>query len=370
MAKNLRVSYHLLVTFSLILTAYGLIILYSTSQALNNGMSLFCKQCVWLGISLVAFWVCAHINLIKLKPFSNWIGGLTLVVLSLVLIPGVSRSVKGAHRWLEFGGLRIQPSEPAKIGFIIFFSYFLTHYMNQMEDVLKGFLRPLMMVGMFCLLLILEPDFGTTALFGTVAAILLFIRGVKLKFIIPATILCLILFSLAIFFNPVRMNRIIAFLDLENNRLTGAYQLWQSLIAFSSGGWLGKGLGQGRQQFFFLPEAHTDFIGAILGEELGVLQMLLVLACFGFICFHSFRIIRQLGDPFLFYLGLGAISFLTAQVFINLGVITGLLPTKGIALPFLSYGGSNLLTSFCLLGFIVNLSRTIYSPINFIRSSS
>ncbi len=370
MTANLRVSYRLLVALSLILTTYGLVILFSTSQALQNGMSLFYKQCIWLIISLGAFWVCAHVNLIKLKLFSNWIGGLTLVILTLVLIPGLSRSVKGAHRWLELGGLRIQPSEPAKIGFIIFFSYFLTHYMDQMEDFIKGFLRPLVVVGIFCLLLILEPDFGTTALFGTVAVILLFVRGVKLKFILPASVLCLTLFGLAIFFNPVRMNRIIAFLDLENNRLSGAYQLWQSLIAFSSGGWIGKGLGQGRQQFFFLPEAHTDFIGAILGEELGILHVLFILSCFGLICLHSFRILKQLGDSFLFYLGLGAISFLTMQVFINLGVITGLLPTKGIALPFLSYGGSNLLTSFCLIGLIVNLSRPIYSPINLINTSS
>lgn len=370
MAKNLRVSYHSLVAFSCILTTYGLVILFSTSQPLQNGMSLFYKQCIWLTISLGAFWVCSHVNLIKLKPFSNWIGGLTLIALTTVLIPGLSRSVKGAHRWLELGGLRIQPSEPAKIGFVIFFSYFLTHHMDQMEDFVKGFLRPLMVVGIFCLLLILEPDFGTTALFGTVAVILLFMRGVKLKFIIPASIFCLILFGLAIFFNPVRMSRITAFLDLENNRLSGAYQLWQSLIAFSSGGWFGKGLGQGRQQFFFLPEAHTDFIGAILGEELGTVHVLFILFCFGMICFHSFRIIKQVSDIFLFYLGIGAISFLIIQVFINLGVITGLLPTKGIALPFLSYGGSNLLTSFCLIGLIINLSRSIYSPINLINSSS
>ena len=370
MANYLRGSYHFLVALSFILTAYGLVILFSTSQALPNGMSLFYKQCIWLAISLIAFWICSHINLIKLKSFSNWIGGLTLIALIVVLIPGLSRSVKGAHRWLELGGLRIQPSEPAKIGFIIFFSYFLTHYMDQMEDFIKGFLRPLMLVGIFCLLLIFEPDFGTTALFGTVAVILLFVRGVKLKFIIPASIFCLMLFGVAIFLNPVRMNRIIAFLDLENNRLSGAYQLWQSLIAFSSGGWLGKGLGQGRQQFFFLPEAHTDFIGAILSEELGILHILFILSCFGLICFYSFRVLKQLGDSFLFYLGLGAVSFLIIQVFINLGVITGLLPTKGIALPFLSYGGSNLLTSFCLIGIITNLSRPIYSPINLIHSSS
>ena len=219
-------------------------------------------------------------------------------------------------------------------------------------------------VGVFCFLLMIEPDFGTTALFGCVSALLLFIKGVRLRFIIPTCALALFLFCIAIYFNPVRLRRII---DLENNRLAGAYQLWQSLIAFSAGGWTGVGLGQGRQQYFFLPESHTDFIGAILAEELGILHMLIILGCFCLLAYHGLKIVKQQSDPYLFFVGMGSVLFLSIQVFLNLGVIAGLLPTKGIAFPFLSYGGSNLMTNFCFIGLLINLSRSIYSPINRIK---
>ena len=369
MVENLKRARFILVLASCVLTAYGFIILYSTTQPLVLGHQLFVKQCIWLGIALVAFFLSSFINLNKMQAYGSWIGYVTVALLVSVLIPGLSRSIKGAHRWIELGGLRLQPSEPAKIGFILFFAYFLTHHMKDLNDFFKGFLRPAAVVGCFCFLLILEPDFGTTALFGTVAAILLFVKGVRLRFILPTILGASLVFAIAVYFNPVRLNRITAFLDLENNRLTGAYQLWQSLIAFASGGWTGCGLGQGRQQFFFLPEAHTDFIGAILAEELGICHMLVVLFCFALIAFYGLKIVRYQSQPFLFFVGLGIVCFLTLQALFNLGVITGLLPTKGIALPFLSYGGSHLLTNFCFIGLLVNLTRPIYSPLNLLNSS-
>ena len=349
---------------SAILTVYGLIILHSTTLPMSQGQSFVAKQLIWLATALCCSGVFAFINLNKLENYAYWIAGLTVFLLALVLIPGVSRCVKGAHRWIELGDLRLQPSEPAKLGFVIFFAYFLSHHVNHLKSFTKGFLRPIMVVGLFCSLLILEPDFGTTALFGCVAFILLFTKGVKLRFIIPAIFLAVLVFGTAIYFNPVRFNRITAFLDLDNNRLSGAYQLWQSLISFSQGGWLGSGLGEGRQQFFFLPEAHTDFIGAILAEELGLIHVFIVLACFITIAFSGLKITRNQCQPFLFFIGLGTVCFLSIQAVLNLCIITGLLPTKGLALPFLSYGGSNLVTSFCFIGILFNLSRSIYSPLN------
>lgn len=364
MSQDLKVERLLLIALSAILTSYGFIILGSAVLPIPYRSSLFVKQCMWLIIAVTACIVFSFINLKKLQPYCRWIGLITIAVLILVLIPGVSRCIKGAHRWIEFGGLRIQPSEPAKIGFILFFSDYLSSYMHELNDFFRGFLKPFCLAGCFCLLLILEPDFGTTALFGTVTAILLFVRGVKIKFIAPTLILAFSLFCVAIYLNPVRLHRIIAFLDLENNRLAGAYQLWQSLLAFSSGGWWGCGLGQGRQQFFFLPEAHTDFIGSILAEELGIIHMLILLGCFSLITYLGIRIIQKQGQPFLFFIGLGTTTFLTSQVFLNLGIITGLLPTKGLALPFLSYGGSNLVTNFCFIGLLINLTRPTYSPLH------
>ncbi|MBP5191488.1 MAG: cell division protein FtsW [Opitutales bacterium] len=356
-----------LLFFSFVLTFYGLLMLRSSTQPLPRGSTLFIKQCMWCGIAFCFFLFFAYIHLQKLQRFGLWIGMGTIGLLMLVLLPGVSRSIKGSHRWIECGGLRLQASEPAKVGFILFFAYFLSHHMEENQGFWKGFVRPMLVVGIFCGLLIVEPDFGTTALFGLVAVLLLFIRGLRLAFLLPATVVSSLLFSIAVYCNPVRLRRILAFLDLENNRTAGGYQLWQSLLAFSSGGWFGCGLGQGRQQFFFLPEAHTDFIGAVLAEELGIVHAVILLCCFGAIAYAGLRIVRQQTDCFLFYVGLGAVCFITIQVFLNLGVITGLLPTKGIALPFLSYGGSNLVANACLIGLLVNLSRDLYSPFRMLQ---
>lgn len=350
------------------LTIYGFLILYSSTQALDQGSHLFLKQCIWCAVALLFLWLCSTINLVKLQTLGPWIGGLTLLLLMLVLIPGVSRCVKGSHRWIEFCGLRLQPSEPAKVGFVLFFSYFLTTQLQDMRHFIKGFLFPFGIAGCFCLLIILEPDFGTTALFGMVATILLFVRGIRLAYLLPSVLLAGFAFAVAVYLNPVRLGRVLSFLDLENNRLTGAYQLWQSLIAFSAGGWTGSGLGQGRQQFFFLPEAHTDFIGAVLAEELGIAHMMIMLFCFFCITFCGLKIVKNQGQPFLFYVGLGCVCFITIQVFLNLGVITGLLPTKGLALPFLSYGGSHLVTNFCFIGLLINLSRGLYDPLRELKN--
>ena len=347
---------------SLILLTYGLLMLCSATQPLTHGYTYFIKQCAWCGVAGVCFLIFAFFPLRKLERFGPWIGLLTIGSLLSVFIPGLGRCIKGSRRWIGSGGLRFQPSEPAKVGFILFFSYFLTNHMHE-KSFFKGFVRPIACVGVFCALLMLEPDFGTTALFGTVAALLLFVRGIRWIYIIPAAVGALALFGIAIYQNPVRLNRVLAFLDLEANRTGSGYQLWQSLLAFSSGGWFGCGLGQGRQQFFFLPEAHNDFIGAVLAEELGIVHMIIVLLCFGGIAYCGLKITRAHTEPFLFYIGLGTVCFLITQVFLNLGVITGLLPTKGLALPFLSYGGSNLVTNACFIGLLTNLSRDCYSPL-------
>ena len=367
MNRALRRSRDGLLFCTFVPLAYGLLMLYSATQPLMHGHTYFIKQCAWCGVAGVCFLICTFFPLRKLQSFAPWIGLLTVGLLLSVFIPGLGRAVKGSRRWIGSGGWRFQPSEPAKVGFVLFFSYFLTNHMRENRRFFKGFVRPLLCVGVFCALLMLEPDFGTTALFGTVAALLLFVRGIRMIYIMPAVIVASALFGVAICKNPVRFNRVLAFLDLENNRTTSGYQLWQSLLAFSSGGWFGCWIGQGRQQFFFLPEAHTDFIGAILAEELGIIHLAAVLLCFGGIAFFGLKITRAHTEPFLFYIGLGTVYFLTAQVFLNLGVITGLLPTKGIALPFLSYGGSNLVTNACFIGLLTNLSRDCYSPLRQLR---
>ena len=366
MKYDLRSSRNGLLLCSLILLSYGLLILFSATQPLSRGASYFTKQCIWCGVAGVCFLMFVFLPLQKLERIAPWIGVLTVGLLLSVFIPGIGICIKGSRRWIGSGGLRFQPSEPAKVGFILFFSYFLSNHMHE-KRFFKGFIQPIACVGVFCALLMLEPDFGTTVLFGTVALLLLFVRGMRWIYILPAVVAGLAIFAVAVYLNPVRFNRILAFLNLEANRTASGYQLWQSLLAFSSGGWFGCGLGQGRQQFFFLPEAHNDFIGAVLTEELGIVHMMFVLLCFGGIAFWGLKITRAHTEPFLFYIGLGTVCFLIIQVFLNLGVITGLGPTKGIALPFLSYGGSNLVTNACFIGLLTNLSRDCYSPLRRLR---
>lgn len=352
----------LLIACSCVLVAYGLLILYSAAQPTTSAHR-FAKQCYWLGVACLFFLVFSKINLLQLRAMGKWLGWITIGLLLLVFIPGFGRVVNGSRRWVGIGSVRMQPSELAKIGFVLFLSYWITKNKQVRQNFIEDFVRPLSIVGFFCLLLLLEPDFGTALLFGSVALLALFVRGMPLRFIVPAAGLVIGLFALLVYLNPVRFSRILSFLDLENTRMGTGYQLWQSLVAFSSGKWFGRGLGLGHQQFFFLPEVHTDFIGAVLAEELGIVHVFVVLGCFATIAFCGLKITWQQDHPFLFYTGLTSVCFLTLQAFINLGVITGLLPTKGMALPFLSYGGSNLVANFSLVGLLVNLSYRRYPPI-------
>lgn len=343
---------------SALLTCYGLSVLFSASQPFGPHVHLFSKQLVWLCVALLSFLLMAFIRLEKLGNYAWPLCGITLFVLLLVLVPSIGVFVNGTRRWLAVGPIRLQPSEPAKIGFVLFFSHYLSTYVRDLSRLWQGFFLPMGFVGLFSLLVLVEPDFGTAFLFGSVGLFLLFLRGAHLRFFLPAFLAAGSLFALAIYLNPIRLRRITSFLDVEANRLTGAYQLWQSLIGFGSGGLWGVGLGNGRQQHFFLPEAHTDFIFSILAEELGLFHVLVVLFLFAVIAYNGLKIIQRAPSGYLFFVGVGALSFLLFQAFLNMGVVTGLLPTKGLSLPFLSYGGSNLVTSCCFIGLLVNIARS------------
>jgi cell division protein FtsW len=336
-----------------VLTLYGWVILFSATQGENG---FFHKQLVWWGISLLGLGWGASVRLENFRSFAYGVGGLALTLLIGVLVLG--NRINGSRRWLNFGPLHIQASEPAKIGYLLILSHYLHSRWFVAKEFLRGFLIPCGIIGTFCLLVILEPDFGTAFLFGTVGLLLLFLNGARLSFLIPSLLGAALLFSIAIYLNPVRLGRITSFLDLEGNRLTGAYQLWQSLVGFCSGGLTGVGLGLGRQQHSYLPEAHTDFILAILGEELGLIHVGLVIFLFAGIAYGGLKIVRRAASPFLFLLASGSLGFLVLQALLNMGVVTGLLPTKGLALPFISYGGSNLFTSYVFIGWLVNVAQT------------
>jgi cell division protein FtsW len=256
----------------------------------------------------------------------------------------------------------LQVSEVGKLGLLFMMAHYLAANRRNLDDVLRGFIVPCGMLAVICGLIFIEPDFGTAFLCGAVGGIMLYLAGLRLKFLIPTAIAALTLFSVAVYHDPVRLQRITSFLDVEGNRSDSSYQLWQGILAFGAGGVQGVGLGAGRQQMSFLPEAHTDFIFAIVGEELGLVFTLGVVVLFMTLFFVGVLQLKRAPDLYQYLLIMGALLFVTLQALINIGVVTGCLPTKGMSLPFISYGGSNLVFMFVLTGIILNGFRSWELP--------
>ena len=346
------------------LTLIGLVVLFSASQSIyNNEFTILKKQLVWLVIALAAGTAMYMVKLESMQQ-SVWImGGLVLFGLILTLIPGIGITVNGAQRWIGFGGLRVQVSEFSKPVLVLALASYLAQHQRVIGEFLKGFAIPLSMVAVLCGLIFLQPDFGTAALCGAVGFAMVFLAGARMGYLIPAILGAVALFSIMVYNDPVRLARITSFLHIQENISTGAYQLWQGILAFGAGGLWGVGLGNGRQQFSFLPEAHTDFIFAILGEELGLVATLTVVLLFIAIFLIVMLQLRRAPNMFQFLLGAGSLLFIVLQAVINIGVVTGSLPTKGMSLPFISYGGSNLVVVFIFTGLLLNLFRQWAKPI-------
>ncbi len=345
------------------LLAMGLTVLFSASSTVKGAAptAFLYKQLIFLAFSIGAAWVVARADLERARNFAWIIAAVTIVGLILVLTP-VGIKVNGSRRWLGFGSLRLQVSEFAKLAIVFGLSHYLALNQNKMDDLKRGFLYPCAGIGVFAALIILEPDFGTAFLCGAVGMILLFLAGGRLKFILPSIALALMGFVVLVLNNPNRLRRITAFMDVEANRGDGTYQLWQAILAFAAGGVQGVGIGNGRQQQSFLPEAHTDFIFAIMGEEMGLIFTLLTVALFITIFVAGLIHVRRAPNLFQFLLVTGCLLLMCLQAIINLAVVTGMMPTKGMSLPFISYGGSNLLLMGLLVGVIVNTARTWERP--------
>lgn len=345
------------------LTFLGLVVLFSATQSMHSDpATLLKKQLIWLGFATVAGAVAMIVNLEALREYAYWLGIAGVLLLVLVLVPGIGVRVNGAQRWMDFGFMRLQVSEIGKLGLLFALSHYLAVHRRFMHDVRKGFLYPCIILGIVCGLIFLQPDFGTAFLCGVVGGILLFLSGVYLRYLIPTGIAALLLFSVAVYQDPVRLQRITSFLDVEGNRGDSAYQLWQGILAFGAGGWYGVGLGQGRQQLSFLPEAHTDFIFAIVAEELGFFFTVGIVLLYMTLFFAGVLQLRRAPNLYQYLLVMGALLFMTFQALINIGVVTGILPTKGMSLPFISYGGSNLVLMFTLTGIILNGFRSWELP--------
>ena len=354
-----------IVSIVVALTFLGLVVLFSASQAMYDGDStiLLRKQLIWLFLATLAGGLALLVDLEALRKYVYWLGLASIVLLLLVLIPAIGVEVNGARRWMDFGFMRLQVSEVGKLGLLFALAHYLASHRRDLDHPIKGFLLPCGLLAIFCLLIILEPDYGTAFLCGAVGGCMLFLAGLRLKFLIPTAVSALTLFSIAVYHDPIRLKRITSFLDVEGNRTDSAYQLWQGILAFGAGGLEGVGLGEGRQQMSFLPEAHTDFIFAIVGEELGFIFTAGVVVLFMTLFFIGFLQLKRAPNLYQYLLVMGALLFITLQALINIGVVTGCLPTKGMSLPFISYGGSNLVFMFTLTGIILNGFRSWELPV-------
>jgi len=350
------------------LVSIGLAVLFSASSPIKGGPYAYLyKQLIFLAIAIGVGWLVAVADLEALRRFAWIAAAVALVTLVLVLIPQIGVSVKGSRRWINLGFTRLQVSEFAKLALVFSLAHYLALNQSKLHDFWRGFVIPAGWIGLFALLVLAEPDFGTAFLLGTIGVILLFLAGARLRFLLPSIGAALLAFVILVWHNPVRLRRITSFMDIEANRGDGAYQLWQAILAFAAGGVDGVGLGQGRQQNSFLPEAHTDFIFAIMGEEMGLIFTLFTVALFVTIFVAGLMHVRRAPNLFQFLLVTGCLLLICLQAIINLGVVTGMLPTKGMSLPFISAGGSNLILMGLLVGVIVNTQRTWERPKPLVR---
>lgn len=344
---------------ALALTILGLTVLFSASASLKPGPYFYLsKQVVGVAAAAGLCYLASRLDLDYLRKYAWWIAGATAFLLLLVLVPHIGVKVGGSRRWLGHGALRLQVSEFGKLAMVFCLAHYLAINQSRLGEFRRGFLYPLGIVAVFGGLVLKEPDLGTAALTIIVGLSLLFLAGARWRYVLPTIPLLAGGFALTVFLLPNRLHRFMAFLDVEANRQGGTYQLYQSMAAFAVGGIGGAGLGQGRQQLGYTPEAHNDFIFSVVGEELGLFFTLGVVAVFAAIFIAGLIHLRRAPNLFHFLLGSGCLLLICLQAIINIGVVTGLFPTKGMSLPFISAGLSNLLLMGLLLGVFLNHQRT------------
>lgn len=359
--KHKKMDYLLFISV-IIICIFGIIMIYSASSIwaefkYQDAFKYVKQQGLFFIVGIFVMLFASKINLDFLKKKANLILGVCFLLLVLVLIPGIGSIRNGSRSWFGIGGLGIQPSEFAKLGLIIFTAKYLANNQKNMNDVKKGAIPIFLVIGVFFLLIMLEPDFGTAMVMALTLIALIFISGLPFSFFIKLGILGLGGIVALIIAAPYRMARIVSFLNPWSDPLGSGYQIIQSLYAIGPGGLLGQGFLNSRQKHFYLPEPQTDFIFSIISEEFGFLGVLIVCGFFFFIFYRMLRIALRSSDLFCKYLAFGLAFGILIQAVLNLAVVVGLIPVTGVTLPFFSYGGSSLLMSMISVGLVLNISR-------------
>ncbi len=347
---------------TMLLLAIGIVMVFSASyyDTLDKDPYYYLrKQLTWGLLGLVAMLVMMKIDYFRLKPYVNLGFGIALIMLIVVLF---FEPINGARRWINLGFTRIQPSEIMKLCMVFFIAKGLSKRGSNIKDLVAGVGPYLVFLGVVGALIMMEPDLGTTLVIAGTTGVLLIAAGLSLGHCFFLSLTGVAGVGGLILMDPTRINRIIGYWDPWSHAGKEGYQLINSLYALGSGGFFGMGLGNSRQKLDYLPEQHTDFIFAILGEELGFIGAILVVLLFFIFAWRGYRIALTCPESFGCLLAVGITTMIVLQAFVNMGVVTGLLPVTGIALPFISYGGSSLLITMLGVGTLLNISRYSHSP--------
>lgn len=362
--QSLPVDYSLLATIT-ILIGLGLVMVGSSSvsiseQLFGNPFHYLWRQSLYLVVGGVAAYITMKVPMRIWEELGPGLIMVSMLLLVLVFVPGLGRTVNGSTRWINMVGFNLQPSELVKLFTIIYLAGYLVRHNEVVKTTVGGFFRPLLLMSILVALLLLEPDYGASAVLLMSAMGLMWLAGVRfLQFFLLLGVTTALLGFLA-YISPERMERMTTFINPWADPFDSGFQLTQALIAFGRGDWMGAGLGESVQKLFYLPEAHTDFVFAVLAEELGLVGVLIVLMLFTFLVLRILYIARQaeLRDrPFAAYTAYGIGLWVGLQVVINIGVNMGVLPTKGLTLPFMSYGGSNLVVMMMAMAIIFRVDH-------------
>jgi cell division protein FtsW len=337
------------------LLALGLVMLYSSSMT-QVGAHYLMLQLIWCAFGFVLCVLATALDYQWLKKLAPLMFILALVLLALVFVPHLGRKINGAHRWIKIG-LTVQPSEFAKLALVILLAWYGDRSQRQMQTWKHGVVFSGIPIALVLGLIFVEPDRGTAMLLAAVSGAMLLLAGVRWKHVLIPAFVGVAGLAFSLLLDPMRLKRILGWWNLEQHKEGVGYQAYQAMVALGSGGWTGLGLGNGRQKLGFVPEHHTDFIFSIIGEELGLITTLLVVLAFVIIGICGIYLALNARDTFGFLLAAGVTFLIGLQAAINIGVVTSALPCKGLPLPFISYGGSNLLAMLMGVGLLFNVAR-------------
>ena len=356
-----------ILTASLLLTGFGVVAVYSAGAIVaidrhQDPYFFLRRQALYAALGVAAMGVAMQVDARHLQRWARVGLVLTLILLGLVFVPALAKQAGGARRWLQVGRLTFQPAELSKLALIVYLAHRLAAHWPRRARFLAHFVPLAAVVGTLCLLTLLQPDLGTAVLLLGTAVLVLFVGGVPGRYLIAGAVAALPCLYLALVHVGFRWRRLLAFWDPWSVRFDAGFQIVQSLLAFGSGGLVGVGPGAGKQKLFFLPEAHTDFVFAVIGEEFGFIGCVAVLSLFGILLWHGMAVAARSHDLFTRYLACGITSMILLQALMNVAVVVGFVPTKGLPLPFVSLGGSSLVMTLTSVGILLGISARLSPP--------